>query len=124
MIDTLDSFYQESTAGILLVIREADEPLPVLALSCVDQDMEDPDYVLNAEVGLGSEHPLNSHRSMATYLSACCKDFIEVSFPENDENCLGHRVDSVHRSVRDILHEQDIVRTLKAWAAAEFSPRF
>ena len=82
--------------------------------------MEDSNYVLNAEVGLHPEYTINDQQSMSTYLKACCKVLIEMSFDKEEDDFLRFRVDFLHRSVKDLLNEHDIVQTLKARTAADF----
>lgn len=130
ILNSIEDVYQDHAARMFhLMVRAA--PLPLTAFWYLPREMEDPDYVLkrlnmvpitDAEAEkqkIKAEHSIN----------AWCRDLLEVRTERpdladstEDVAFLRHRVDFLHRTVRDFLLLKDIQDMLDAHIKSEFSP--
>ena len=103
------------------MMAEAESSLTALALPFLEQDKEDSNYVLEAEIEAPSGNVLKICERMSTYLNAYCKDLVEVASTRHNAYPFLHANFS-HHLVKDFAEEQDIAKTLKARKVADFDP--
>ncbi|KAI9795146.1 MAG: hypothetical protein M1816_000168 [Peltula sp. TS41687] len=102
----IDPIYQEETAQILLISAEAVRPLPVLALTFLASQSEDPDYALNAGVEpIEDDAASKIYQTWRTKLKKRCRDLIKVNFDHSEISFFKYKVDFLHRTVRDFLRD-------------------
>ncbi|KAK2599878.1 hypothetical protein N8I77_011598 [Diaporthe amygdali] len=104
ILDDLDPFYFEHASQYFKLLMIAPDPPSALVFSFADE--EDPDFVLKQSVKpLTDDQVAMRITTTRRRLNSRCKGLIELG-PEN-------RVQFLHRSVRDYLHNQGIQHRLE-----------
>ncbi|KAN0112561.1 hypothetical protein V8E51_005512 [Hyaloscypha variabilis] len=124
MLEKIEDVYQERTAQIFQLATNSVEPLPTLALECLQRENEDPDYALRAGIKIPSDEDIISmNEKLQRYLNACCKDMLEVNIDVDEETFFRYRVVFLHRSVKDFLLLKEIHDMLRSRTSSKFHPR-
>jgi len=138
-------FYQAKGAAIFQIVRASreraeqiersrEESPPLTLLSLFFADEKNPDWALNAPI-----RPLNKSeksircKSMEDRLKNCCAGLLEAQFTPNYSFVGAHlipwilppdgRVQYLHRTVRDYLHQADVWKSITAKTdTSDFEP--
>ena len=105
MLDILDPFYREQTAGILLLVIAEPDSLDLLAFAFTDE--QSPVFALNANVPWMTSDDLSSVESdLTSRLKASCIDLLDVAHDRGSNICISLSsfvVEFLHRTVKDFL---------------------
>ncbi|KAG4269328.1 hypothetical protein FPRO04_12017 [Fusarium proliferatum] len=121
IIHRVDPVFRKEMARTFLVTVFEVQPLPLYAFYLLDEEIEDEDYALKAEIGplepatvaqVGKEWKDKIHRR--------CSDLLVVDTCEHPV-FLQQPVDFLHRTVRDFLRDQ-YIRQLEAVLSTQFVP--
>jgi hypothetical protein len=128
MLNTVEEFYHEQQAQMLLVVCQANDSLSPIGLSFMDE--EDPDFAINCPVDdLPYETVERRSNDMKKRIVARCRLLLEVdrgALPadsDDDSPFLGDNVTFLHRTVRDYLLESEAQQLLKSRLKTTFNPR-
>ncbi|KAJ4298133.1 hypothetical protein N0V90_006032 [Kalmusia sp. IMI 367209] len=124
MLDNIERVYREQTSRMLLVTTYASEPLPVPALSFLELEEQDPRYTIRHKFPYIHEPALK--KMVAEWkrkVNNRCTDLLEVHVWNVGDQFMRARVEFLHRSVRDFLLQEDIVKLLLKRVATDFDPR-
>ena len=116
ILDSIESIYQDHTARTFqLAIRAM--PLPLTAFWYIPLEIEDPNCVLNSPIEPLNDREAEDFQIRATRcINAWCRDLLEVHQLPADKNAgdtfLYHKVDFLHRTVRDFLMTKDMQSSL------------
>ena len=121
IFDSIDPFYREQTAQLLLVNLEALTPLSVIALQCIEEERRRSDYIFELGIRPYSNKKIEDiYDTVKRRLNARCKDLLEVNIEPYLHPFCGYRVGFLHRTVRDYLIAPQMREMLNGWAAKEF----
>jgi hypothetical protein len=144
MLDGIDEIYSGLSSRSLLVACIAEGPLPVLSFWHVELEMTHPMFAFDAAVEAITPDTYDARLySVSGLVNKWCRDLLEVrktmseKRPQNAQQPLGpadteqrgfqaldqHRVEFLHRSVKDFLTEPEIQALLCQRAGESFSPR-
>jgi hypothetical protein len=144
MLDGIDEIYSGLSSRSLLVACIAEGPLPVLSFWHVELEMTHPMFAFDAAVEAITPDTYDARLySVSGLVNKWCRDLLEVrktlseARPKNAQQPLGpadaeqrsfqaldqHRVEFLHRSVKDFLMEPEIQALLRQRAGESFSPR-
>jgi hypothetical protein len=123
MFDSVEDIYQEQTAQTFQIALQAGEPLSLITFWFLDELGEaDPDFAIHANVEpIAFEELQIREEDMERRLDGRCKGLLEVTkcsggFPE-------HKVDFLHRTVRDFLLMKHMQVILSERTHRDFNPR-
>lgn len=130
VLDNLDPLHREETARILLVLLENEGDFPLQALEGLEMDVKNPGQAIGREIQpLEEEDFVKLARKWQSRLSNRCKDLLEVyecqvkpSTRSRPISVSLHRVDFLHKTVRDFLTENWISK-LRVQVDSTFDPR-
>ncbi|KAH6879467.1 hypothetical protein B0T10DRAFT_552007 [Thelonectria olida] len=89
---------------ILLIAIDAAKPLPVSALSWITQSYKDPWLAISSPIEpISAAYIEQTCTTWRTLLGNRCGDLLEIHRFSSDVPLLNHRVDFLHRTVRDYL---------------------
>lgn len=115
MLDTIEDIYQEQTAQLFQIAAHAIQPLSTVALGFLEQNRENIDSALHAEISpMSKEETLLVSTKMNTYINARCKDLLEVNCYSDSSDFFPYKVDFLHRTVRDFLKTKDMYNLLQS----------
>lgn len=113
MLGSVDVVYYRHMAQSFKVALSAVEPLPLLAYSFLDDELEDPDYALNLRSGQIDNHEINSRLDQTRrQLNGRCQGLLEVVMDRSLDDLYRYRVDFLHRTVHDFLQSEDMKELL------------
>lgn len=127
MLSLIDETYQTYTARALLVACAAESPLPVLTFWHIEIEEQDQQYAMKAPI-----EPIQSDTYDAKLykirgtVNKWCRDLLEVrknTSAKTSQALGGHKIDFLHRSVKDFLTEDETFHALHRQAGASFNPR-
>ncbi|KAG8161610.1 hypothetical protein KVR01_008597 [Diaporthe batatas] len=109
MLKSIDPFYYPSTARFFKVALEAREPLTLMCFLFVDKAVRDENFGLHRPIETMDDYEIfNNHSRMRRRLDGRCKGLLEVEKVPYATDYLGHRVNFLHRTVRDFLLTRDM----------------
>lgn len=105
MLESVDPCFHEQEAQILQVALHATEPLNVFTYAFIGNDNANP---IEAEIRTWSEDEcVTLSRATEARMKVRCPDLIKIWTPEEPptsaQDLMAHRVDFIHRTVRDFL---------------------
>ncbi|RYP52577.1 hypothetical protein DL769_010643 [Monosporascus sp. CRB-8-3] len=114
MIDTIKPPFIRQTARTLEMTISTEQPLSMIAYSCVDDAESDPNFSLHVGSDAMPEAEVKLQEDlMRRRLSGRCKGLLEIT---SDEDTLGPyfqlKVDLIHRTVSEFLHRSTSVQSL------------
>ena len=102
MMGTLDKFYLEQANQLCQVALQGNRSLSLLTYCFVHE--EDPDYAMNLRIrALGDGELRDRLDFMERRLNTLCKGLLEVQRLPGPVTFFSHRVEFLHRTVRDFL---------------------
>lgn len=133
MLDSVESVYQTQMAQTFLVALAANDDLPLILYSFLDDIRENPNFALNFNRETSSKHdnkidcvdfdPKSKREiRMQKRLDARTKGLLEVS-SRNGEPWLQNRVDFLHRTVGEFLNKKVIKARFLDSAGSNFNPK-
>ena len=127
MFDSIDDFYREETAEILLICLEGIQPLSLLALWFYEKEKITSGYALRAErKPFSSADVISVRETIHKRINARGQDLLVI---EADTMNLGYQehlmytVRFSHRTVKDFLSKPDISQKLTSWKSKDFDAR-
>ncbi|KAF4977805.1 hypothetical protein FZEAL_5712 [Fusarium zealandicum] len=120
ILSSVDSFYHEKMAGMLLIARDADEPLPVPIFKYHELEYDDEGFALKEPTELLSyfgNQSLQLSLSVSRRINGMCKGFLELEAG-------GRRMVFLHRTVFDFLRTPEMSDFLYEKATRNFCPSF
>lgn len=110
MIDSIPKFYRKQTAQTFRIALSREEPLLLLTYAFLDDIAEDPSLGLaDTDIKLTPSAVAGKYDTMRRRLDGRCKGLVEVVTYKSSMNDMDwHRVDFLHRTVRDYLLRSDI----------------
>ncbi|RDL30687.1 uncharacterized protein BP5553_10032 [Venustampulla echinocandica] len=107
MLDQVDVVYREDMAMTFRYALKANEPLTLMTYAFLDQP--DPEFVFNLELEAFDNHDIfNTHSRMRRRLQARCRGLLEDCIVPSATAFWGHRVEFLHRTVRDFLQTAEM----------------
>lgn len=98
--------YKREAAQIFLIVTDAVRPLPLLALTFLEAEANDPDYAVKAKVKAIEPGEMSAISSKwITLLKRRCRDLLKVHPDSSEKAFFEWPVDFLHRTVRDFLRE-------------------
>ena len=123
ILDQIDKVYKPLTARTFLETLQATEPLTLIAHSFLDEI--DPEFVFQTKTStFGQRQKVEMHEMdarcsrMRRRLDGRCKGLLEVSVNHEEPSYWGHRVEFLHRTVRDFLTSKGVYSEL----SSQFEP--
>lgn len=102
IMDQVDKKYQSDMARTFQEALQADEPLTLITHSYLDEP--DPDFAIKLSIATIGQSKINSRCSMMRRrINARCKGLMEIGFDPSAAYFSAHRVEFLHRTVRDFL---------------------
>lgn len=124
MFDSIDDFYREETAEILLICLEGIQPLSLLALWFYEQGRVTPDYALRAKISLLSKADVIAvFESIHKRINARGQDLLIIEADTIQLEHLMYTVRFSHRTVKDFLSKPDMLEKLTSWVSKNFDAR-
>ena len=117
MLSTIDEFYREETAEMLLICLQGLQPLPLLVYWFYEQDRKASDYALQAKVLSFKE---SDHKTIRKRLNARGQGLLEVGVNPSNSWHLTHSVQFSHRTVKDFITEPRMLERLNSWVSSGF----
>lgn len=110
MLETIEPVYWEQTTRIFQVTVDAGQPLPLLGYEFLDRERQKPDYALELSVGELSELDIQeTQKRTKIRLNTRCRDLLEVVHSRASNSLMDHKVEFLHRTVRDFFVENDFL---------------
>lgn len=122
ILNTVEPIYQESTTMILNLVMHGNRPLPAIAIFFLEKEKIDPDYALKLDLQLTETDIASISQRMRKHVNACCKDLLEVNVTRYEDSFLQHKIDFLHRTVRDFLLTKEMIHILRSGTTADFDP--
>jgi len=114
ILEAVEPFYHQKMAGALLITLTAPGPLPVEVYCFHDMEYTDEEFALKQPIRPLTAEEMQSLRDpIERRLNAWCKGLLEVR---------GGNVEFLHRSVRDFLLTEAMMRFLGDQTADHFDP--
>lgn len=114
MLKSIDPFYYPSTARFFKVALEAREPLTLMCFLFVDKAVRDVNFGLHRAISPMDDYEIfNNHSQMRRRVDGRCKGLLEVEKVPYATDYLGHRVNFLHRTVRDFLLTRDMTEFIE-----------
>lgn len=115
ILETIEPVYWDQSVRIFQTSIDADQPLPLLAYEFLDRERTDPKYALTLSPKTYTELTTErTHQQLKDRLNARCKDLLEVVKDPDETIFMKHKVDFLHRTVRDFFRNttaiSDIMR--------------
>ncbi|KAK5626750.1 hypothetical protein RRF57_002465 [Xylaria bambusicola] len=124
MFNNIDEVYRENTARIFLIMVHAQETLPVLMISFLDEEELDPHYALVMRNGNLTEDTITMLvHEKRHQLIARCKDLIYVQQHHDEPEFWCYEVGFLHRTVTDYFRTKAMDELLRSQAGCNFDPR-
>ena len=109
MLDSLDPIYNSRVAHTFQAALNALEPLTLMTHSFLDDEFEDKDYAIDAEMeDMSAYDIILRHKDAQWRLNGRCKGLLEVRRDEMGVDFFRYRVEFLHRTVRDFFLTEDI----------------
>lgn len=123
IFDSLDPIYRAQTARAFQVALAASRPMTLLNYWFLDSEEEDSQFALKCKIQPLDEGERRSRNSeMQKRLNGRCKGLLEVTEVRESEMMIQHRVDFLHRTVKDFLMINDMQKMLSDWTPPGFGP--
>jgi hypothetical protein len=120
MLMSLDPIYRTQAARAFQIALSACRPLSLLNYWYSDVEEENPNFALGMPVRrVRSDEWRSRHEEISKRLNGRCKGFLESTIEPGEEPQFQHRVDFLHRSVRDFLMTKDMQNMLSNWIATD-----
>ena len=124
MFDTIDEFYREETAEILLICLEAIQPLSLIVLWFYEQEKASTDYVLKATMCQLSKAEVETiFHKIQRRIKARGQDLLEIEVNLTQSQHLMYTVRFSHRTIQDFLLKPEILAKLNSWKSKGFDAR-
>ena len=135
MLDSVEQLYQTQMAETFLIALAANEELPLVVYSFLDDIREDPNFALSLNRPTSSKNADISTRSdafnkiskreiqMQKRLDARTKGLLEITKKGTSPTWDNNRVDFLHRTVGEFLNSKDIKERFIESAGANFDPK-
>lgn len=126
MLDSIDDFYREETAEILLICLEGIPPLSLLALWFYEKGKESatPDYALHADrIPLSRADVVAIFESIHKRINARGQDLLVIEADTTNLEHLMYTVRFSHRTVKDFLSKPDMLKMLTSWISKDFDAK-
>jgi hypothetical protein len=122
LLTTLDDKYRLEAAKLFRLVlysslvTHSHEPITLMTTSFVNE--RDQDFAIKMEPKAVSDAALEGRLEAAVRrLNSRCKGLLEVSDPRSGGYCLAHRVDFLHRTVKDFLMTKDMTAMINSYRA-------
>ncbi|KFY07882.1 hypothetical protein V492_06737 [Pseudogymnoascus sp. VKM F-4246] len=142
ILGSIDDVYHPQTSRIFQMCLAATKPLSLLTFSFLEDEEQDPDYAVHAEISPWTNGNMKSNcEDIETRMKARCRDFLEITprsdmmdtisqTQGNDNDSIVERtppmpvfwVDFLHRTVRDFFLGDDMQSRLRGWVKTPFNP--
>ncbi|KAL7911635.1 hypothetical protein GGI35DRAFT_295222 [Trichoderma velutinum] len=123
MLDSVEPFYHVQMVRTFQVAMGSTCPLPLIVYSFLDEDFENQNFALQIPVKqMPMVEVLRRQDQLRRRLNGRCKGLLEVCRNNNESPYMGHRVDFLHRTVRDFLRTKEMSDFLAAKAGDHGGP--
>lgn len=115
ILSSISSIYHVQMALSFQVALNASRPLTLMHFSFLDDCFETEQFAFRAPIRPMDNHDIFSrHQTVRRRLNARCKGFLEAHLhPPETRPHLAHRVDFLHRTVRDFLRTDEMAQFLE-----------
>jgi hypothetical protein len=121
MLRSIDPVYKRHTARALLIACNAMQPLPTIAYCHLQEEMSSPGYALRAPIeSLTTKQVRSSQKRARSWINKWCRDLLEVT---DSGGSMTHRVEFLHRTVKDFLMNEDTQQWFLGNSGIDFSPQ-
>ncbi|KAL5091206.1 hypothetical protein Trisim1_003178 [Trichoderma cf. simile WF8] len=109
MLDSVEPFYHTQMVRTFQVAMGSRSPLPLMIYSFLDEDFENQNFALQIPVKqMPMVEVVRRQDQLRRRLNGRCKGLLEVCRNSNEGPYMGHRVDFLHRTVRDFLRTKEM----------------
>ncbi|PTB53727.1 hypothetical protein M431DRAFT_495690 [Trichoderma harzianum CBS 226.95] len=109
MLDSVEPFYHTQMVRTFQVAMGSTSPLPLMIYSFLDEDFENQNFALQIPVKqMPMVEVVRRQDQLRRRLNGRCKGLLEVCRNSNEGPYMGHRVDFLHRTVRDFLRTKEM----------------
>ncbi len=117
ILDSLDEAYRVQTARLFQVSLVAPQPLSLLNYWFIDMDEVDEDFLSRmSNSALDAQELVARQEEMGKRLNGRFKGLLEVTTVPNVDAPFCHRVDFLHRTVKDFLRTTTVQKQLMTWS--------
>jgi hypothetical protein len=121
MLRSIDPVYKRHTARALLIACNAMQPLPTIAYCHLQEEMSSPGYAIRAPIeSLTTKQVRSSQKRARSWINKWCRDLLEVT---DSGGSMAHRVEFLHRTVKDFLMNEDTQQWFLRNSGIDFSPQ-
>jgi hypothetical protein len=121
MLRSIDPVYKRHTARALLIACNAMQPLPTIAYCHLQEEMSSPGYAIRAPIeSLTTKQVRSSQQRARSWIDKWCRDLLEVT---DSGGSMAHRVEFLHRTVKDFLMNEDTQQWFLRNSGIDFSPQ-
>lgn len=114
ILESVEPFYHQKQSRTLQMALAAEEPLHLNTYSFHDLECHHEDYALgNCIKVFEKEEYTKFHALTAKRLNRRCKGLLEIR---------NHKVEFLHRTVRDFLHSSEMAEFLRSRTSSSFNP--
>ncbi|KAL6694129.1 hypothetical protein J3F84DRAFT_400581 [Trichoderma pleuroticola] len=109
ILDSVEPFYYVQMVRTFQVAMGSTCPLPLMIYSFLDEDFENQKFSLQIPVRqMPMLEVVRRQEQLRRRLNGRCKGLLEVCRNVNEGPYMGHRVDFLHRTVRDFLRTKEM----------------
>ncbi|KAI1337287.1 hypothetical protein F5Y15DRAFT_158196 [Xylariaceae sp. FL0016] len=108
MLRSIEPFYWDQAVSIFQTTIHCEWTLPLLAYEFLDQERENGNYALELPIGYQVDIK-RVHERMKKRLNVRCKDLLEITVDPEEPTYMRHKVDFLHRTVKDFFLDTDAV---------------
>ena len=120
ILDQIDPQHRKGAAAMFSIVTYSSDPLSVLSLSFVDEEVTN--FGLAKLPQMSDDQMLEEVEETTIRLKARTKDLLEVHVKPKQGLLLRHKVNFLHRTVRDFLQTDDTQQTMKGFSDATSNP--
>ena len=120
ILEKVDTVYRRDMARTFQEALHATEPLTLIMHSYLDES--DPDYAIRMDSAPLDNYDMYTHTSqMRRRINGRCKGLLEPCFDPSATTFWGHKVEFLHRTVRDYLLTKDMQSMLNKYMGTQYS---
>ena len=122
--DSIDKFYREATAEILLLALEAAQPFSLLAIVFYECEKQGQTKLKGPQSSM--YHPsilCNVIEACRTRLHSRCQDFLVVRESSEDDVTFRYTVEFLHATAAGYVKKPEMRKRLETWVSLDFNPK-
>ncbi|EDN93180.1 hypothetical protein SS1G_09046 [Sclerotinia sclerotiorum 1980 UF-70] len=122
ILDSIDEFYRPQASQILQMCLAADEPLPLLTFSFLEEEQKNPNYAIAEGINpWTTDHMAKELETLKIRVKARCRDSLQI-FETGQWHAGNPGVSFLHRTVEDFFLESRNQTPLPEWINYPYNP--